>query len=107
VCIKEKKIVKTKAYHETLKQKPPHITSLLLKRALKVGQPQKVPKHAQQVEEGLEGRSTSRGSETCSTSCKVWTKSFVQRKLITKPNISLPLPAPQILPLSLNRDLKV
>jgi hypothetical protein len=56
--------VKRKAYDETLKQQTPapHITSLLLKRALKAGQPQKVPKHAQQVEEGLEGWSTSRGS---------------------------------------------
>jgi hypothetical protein len=37
------------------KPNPHHI---LLKRALKVGQPQKVPKHAQQVEEGL-GRSVN------------------------------------------------
>ncbi len=64
--------------------KPSHITSLLLTRALKVGQPHKVPKHAQQVEEGLEGRSTSRGSETCSTSCKVWTKVLCKENLSRK-----------------------
>ncbi len=76
--------MKRKAYHKTLKQQtlPHHIH--VVKRALKVGQPQKVPKHAQQVEEGLEGRSTSKGSETCSTSCKVWTKVLCKENLSRK-----------------------
>jgi hypothetical protein len=51
--------VKRKVYHKTFKQQTPHITSLLLKRALKVGQLQRVPKHVQQVEEGLEARSVN------------------------------------------------
>jgi hypothetical protein len=84
VCIKGKKIVKRKAYHQTLKQqKPPHHI-LIVKTALKVGQPQKVPKHAQQVEEGFEGQSTSKGSKTCSTSCKVWTKVLCKENLSRK-----------------------
>jgi hypothetical protein len=41
--------VKRKAYHQTLKQQTPPHHILVVKTALNVGQPQKVPKHAQQV----------------------------------------------------------
>jgi hypothetical protein len=102
VCNKGKKFVKRKAYHQTLKQQNPPHHILIVKTALKVAQ--KVPKHAQQVEEGFEGQSTSKGSKTCSTSCKVWTKVLCKENLSRK---LIPLPAPQVLPLSLNRDLKV
>jgi hypothetical protein len=63
---------------------PPPTSHLVFKRALKVAPPQKVPKHAQQVEEGLEGWLTSKGSETCSTSCKVWTKVLCKENLSRK-----------------------
>jgi hypothetical protein len=58
-----------------------------LKRALKVGQPQKVSKHVQQV--------AKYGLKFCAK------KTYDESKHLS------PLPAPQILPLSLNRDLKV
>ncbi len=57
--------MKRKAYHETLKQQTP-------------------PHHILVLQEGLEGWSTSKGSETCSTSCKVWTKLLCKENLSRK-----------------------